>query len=58
MALEKQMRPDYDLPTAVTFLLVGLALGSILATLFSPVKEISASRLLRQDAGAGTSPRQ
>jgi hypothetical protein len=29
-------RPQYDLPTAVTFLIAGLGIGSLLAILFSP----------------------
>jgi hypothetical protein len=29
-------RPHYDLPTAVTFLMAGLGIGSLLAILFSP----------------------
>jgi hypothetical protein len=29
-------RFEYDLPTAVTFLIVGLAVGSVLTILFSP----------------------
>ena len=28
-------RPQYDIPTAVTFLMAGLGIGSILAILFS-----------------------
>jgi hypothetical protein len=28
-------RPQYDLPTAVTFLMAGLGIGSLLAILFS-----------------------
>lgn len=34
-------RPQYDLPTAVTFLFAGLTLGWILALLFSPPAEDS-----------------
>jgi len=37
-------RPDYDLPTAVTFLCAGLALGWMLALLFSPQARSSAQR--------------
>lgn len=33
------VRVEYDLPTAVTFLMVGLAVGSILTILFSPRTE-------------------
>jgi hypothetical protein len=33
MGIEKQNRYQYDIPTAVTFLIAGLGLGSIL-TLF------------------------
>jgi hypothetical protein len=29
-------RPKYDLPTAVTFLMAGLGIGSLLAILLSP----------------------
>jgi uncharacterized membrane protein YraQ (UPF0718 family) len=42
MALEIQSRTAYDLPTAVTFLLFGVALGSFLSVLFSPAKSRSA----------------
>ena len=31
-------RSEYDLPTAVTFLCVGLSLGAIIAILFSPLQ--------------------
>jgi hypothetical protein len=37
-------RPRYDLPTAVTFMLAGLALGSILTVLFSPLTDECAIR--------------
>jgi len=30
------LRPQYDLPTAVTFLMAGLGIGSLLAILFCP----------------------
>jgi hypothetical protein len=35
------MRPrsEYDLPTAITFLMAGLGIGSLLAILFSPRHE-------------------
>jgi hypothetical protein len=35
MALDKASGHQYDLPTAVTFLLAGLGLGSILTLLFA-----------------------
>jgi hypothetical protein len=35
MLPENQSRPEYDFPTAVTFLFAGLALGAILTVLFS-----------------------
>jgi hypothetical protein len=41
MLIENGTRPEYDLPTAVTFLFAGLALGWILALLFSPLGEDS-----------------
>jgi len=34
--LMRFMRSQYDLPTAVTFLMAGLGIGSMLAILFSP----------------------
>lgn len=37
-------RPEYDLPTAVTFMLAGLALGSLLTVLFSPLTDECAPR--------------
>ncbi len=41
MVNETSTRMEYDLPTAVTFLLAGLALGATLVVLFSPLKEKS-----------------
>jgi len=38
MPAEYRSRPKYDVPTAVTFLLGGVALGSILTLLFSPLR--------------------
>jgi hypothetical protein len=46
MLAENRTRPQYDVPTAVTFLLGGVALGAILTLLFSP---------LRLDVAAGLS---
>ncbi len=47
-----QTRPQqYDLPTAVTFLMAGLGIGSLLAILFSrhsPRSAISASGTVRR----------
>jgi hypothetical protein len=37
-------RPQYDLPTAVTFMLAGLVLGSIITVLFSPLTDECAIR--------------
>jgi len=37
MLKEAPTRPEYDLPTAVVFLVFGAALGSILTLLFSPL---------------------
>lgn len=37
MPREVANHPDYDFPTAVTFLFAGLALGAILTVLFSPL---------------------
>jgi hypothetical protein len=34
-------RPEYDIPTAVTFLLAGLALGAMLSVVLSPLRENS-----------------
>jgi hypothetical protein len=44
MSIEKTIRPQYDLPTAVTFLVAGVALGWILTLLLSPLSQKS-SRL-------------
>ena len=38
MPTETRSRPEYDLPTAVTFLIFGLAIGSVLARLFAPLR--------------------
>jgi hypothetical protein len=32
----QRMRSEYDLPSAVTFLLIGLGIGSVLAIVFNP----------------------
>ena len=45
MPAQEQTRFEYDLPTAVTFLVVGLAVGAILAVLFSPLTDSSTTRL-------------
>lgn len=37
MTRELSNHPDYDFPTAVTFLFAGLAIGAILTVLFSPL---------------------
>lgn len=34
-SLEKAEKPDYDLATAITFLIAGLGLGSVLTLLFA-----------------------
>jgi len=44
MGTQNKTRAEYDLPSAVTFLFSGLALGWILALLFSPLAKGSASR--------------
>jgi uncharacterized membrane protein YciS (DUF1049 family) len=41
MATKKNARTQYDLPTAVTFLVAGLAVGWLLTALFSPSAENS-----------------
>lgn len=46
MATEYGTRPQYDLPTAITFLLGGVALGVILTFLFSPLSVDSAAKRL------------
>jgi hypothetical protein len=43
MSTEKRIRPEYDLPTAVTFLLGGIALGAIMTLLFFPIKPNSSA---------------
>ena len=37
MAIQTHTRPEYDLSTAVTFLLAGIALGALLTFIFSPL---------------------
>jgi hypothetical protein len=44
MPTKTRTRPDYDFPTAVTFLLIGLAIGSVLSKLFSPLVGSRGSR--------------
>lgn len=56
MLTKNGSRPAYDLPTAVTFLFAGLAVGWILALLFSPVVEDSVPRRTAWSAGSGRLP--
>jgi hypothetical protein len=48
MTRELSNHPDYDFPTAVTFLFAGLAIGTILTLLFFPLsgssEELSSAR--------------
>jgi hypothetical protein len=44
MPSKTEMHSQYDVPTAVTFMLAGLALGSILTVLFSPLTDQGALR--------------
>lgn len=46
--LREQERPTYDFPTAFTFLLAGIAVGGILALLFSPPGTWFGQETLRQ----------
>jgi hypothetical protein len=39
MAFDMRLQSQYDLSTAVTFLMAGLGIGSLLAILFSPRSE-------------------
>jgi hypothetical protein len=46
-------RPEYDISTAVTFLMAGLGIGSLLAILFTPrsrAKEFMTSRATQRTA--------
>lgn len=47
MSIENRSRPEYDFPTAVTFLLAGVALGAVLAMVFSPWSNSQSDRPLR-----------
>jgi hypothetical protein len=42
MQNEIRNRPEYDVPTAVTFLIAGVALGAMLAGLFWPLRDDAA----------------
>lgn len=44
MASNLRSRPRYDTPTAVTFLIFGLGIGSLLAMLVAPRPEQSSER--------------
>jgi len=46
---QNQPHPEYDFPTAVTFLLAGLAVGAVLAMLWSPLRGDSPSERLSRD---------
>jgi hypothetical protein len=50
MLTDTRKYPKYDLPTAVTFLFAGLALGWMTALLFAPGREDSAARPRRASA--------
>jgi hypothetical protein len=43
MATQSRTRPEYDLPTAVTFMFAGIAVGAILTALFFPLTDICAA---------------
>jgi hypothetical protein len=43
------MKSGYDVHSAITFLLVGLGIGSVLATVFKPKQ-----RVPREDEGKGS----
>jgi hypothetical protein len=45
--LQKDELPKYDLPTAVTFLVAGLALGAMMAVIFSPPQAQDGSAVAR-----------
>ena len=50
MLTEARKYPKYDLSTAVTFLLAGVAVGWMMALLFTPGTEDSAARPRRASA--------
>jgi len=50
MLTETRRYPKYDLPTAATFLLAGLAVGWMMALLFAPGTEGTAARRRRASA--------
>ena len=41
----RQMKSEYDLHSAITFLLVGLGIGSALATVFNPKQRLAPERI-------------
>ena len=55
MPREIPTRPEYDLPTAVTFLLAGLTLGAILTVLLAPLKNARHMRGSRGEQRSGFS---
>jgi hypothetical protein len=50
MQSPNKKRAEYDLPTAVTFLFSGLALGWVLGFLFAPFPKTSATTPVAQRA--------
>ena len=51
MPTKNNSRAQYDIPTAVTFLVAGLAVGWLLTSLFSPsVKNASARQSVSRSA--------
>jgi hypothetical protein len=53
MSMRTQTRVEYDLPTAVTFLLVGLAVGSMFAILFNPQNKLERPSIGINSASVG-----
>lgn len=54
------MKREYDLDSAVTFLLVGLGIGSILAIVFNPKQRVALDRVRGIDSwrAAGLQPHE
>jgi hypothetical protein len=51
-AIGSQSRQQYDLPTAITFLLAGVGIGSFLAILLAPRSESSSRVMTGIDSGS------
>jgi hypothetical protein len=51
------MKSEYDVNSAITFLMVGLGIGSILAVVFNPKRRVALDGI-NSDSAPGVQPRR